>query len=229
MSVELETGEIAVRDLAATISLFTDLGLTVLGHDTVSGEWPETLSPFGGANALAFDQSRGTGDHRPLREVMGVPRVCGTSAEVRRTIKRRPQSKAIVIPGAESRGPLGTTRPARGRTSRTSARLRTARIALDVQRRPLPGPTTCRRQRRTPDASASWHDHGGATPDAPPPGSSTPAHLTSFAEAEDPTSAQIHESVYDVLSGRRRGEVDGCGSRFVRKSDDPSVDSHSRK
>jgi glyoxylase I family protein len=33
---------IAVRDLDAAIAFFTDLGLTVLGRDTVSGEWADT-------------------------------------------------------------------------------------------------------------------------------------------------------------------------------------------
>ncbi|GAB7191548.1 VOC family protein [Kineococcus sp. NUM-3379] len=40
--IKLENVGIAVRDLDATISFFTDLGLTVLGRDTVSGEWADT-------------------------------------------------------------------------------------------------------------------------------------------------------------------------------------------
>jgi glyoxylase I family protein len=32
---------IAVRDLDAAVAFFTDLGLTVLGRDTVSGEWSD--------------------------------------------------------------------------------------------------------------------------------------------------------------------------------------------
>ena len=40
MPIKLENVGIAVRDLEATIAFFTDLGLTVLGRDTVSGEWP---------------------------------------------------------------------------------------------------------------------------------------------------------------------------------------------
>ncbi len=42
MPVRLENVGIAVRDLDATIAFFTDLGLTVLGRDTVSGEWADT-------------------------------------------------------------------------------------------------------------------------------------------------------------------------------------------
>lgn len=42
MGIKLENVGIAVRDLEAAIAFFTDLGLTVLGRDTVSGEWTET-------------------------------------------------------------------------------------------------------------------------------------------------------------------------------------------
>ncbi len=42
MPIKLENVGIAVDDLDATIAFFTDLGLTVLGRDTVSGEWADT-------------------------------------------------------------------------------------------------------------------------------------------------------------------------------------------
>ncbi|MGL5862006.1 MAG: VOC family protein [Phycicoccus sp.] len=42
MSIKLENVGIAVRDIDAAIAFFTDLGLTVLGRDTVSGEWADT-------------------------------------------------------------------------------------------------------------------------------------------------------------------------------------------
>ncbi|MGV9677355.1 VOC family protein [Nocardia sp. NPDC003482] len=42
MPIKLENVAIAVRDLDAAIAFFTDLGLTVLGRDTVSGEWADT-------------------------------------------------------------------------------------------------------------------------------------------------------------------------------------------
>jgi glyoxylase I family protein len=42
MGIRLENVGIAVRDLEATIAFFTDLGLTVVGRDTVSGKWTDT-------------------------------------------------------------------------------------------------------------------------------------------------------------------------------------------
>ena len=42
MTIRLENVGIAVRDLEATVAFFTDLGLTVLGRDTVRGEWADT-------------------------------------------------------------------------------------------------------------------------------------------------------------------------------------------
>ncbi len=42
MTIKLDNVGIAVRDIEATISFFTDLGLSVLGRDTVSGEWADT-------------------------------------------------------------------------------------------------------------------------------------------------------------------------------------------
>ena len=42
---------IAVRDLDAAIAFFTDLGLTVLGRDTVSGEWTDTAVGLDGNHA----------------------------------------------------------------------------------------------------------------------------------------------------------------------------------
>ncbi|MDP9166760.1 MAG: VOC family protein [Actinomycetota bacterium] len=39
MPIKLENVAIAVRDVDATIAFFTDLGLTLLGRDTVSGAW----------------------------------------------------------------------------------------------------------------------------------------------------------------------------------------------
>ena len=51
MPIKLENVGIAVRDLEATISFFTDLGLTVLGRDTVSGEWADTAVGLDGNHA----------------------------------------------------------------------------------------------------------------------------------------------------------------------------------
>ncbi|MEE6136016.1 VOC family protein [Mycobacterium sp. 050128] len=51
MAIKLENIGIAVRDLEATISFFTDLGLTVVGRDTVSGEWADTAVGLDGNHA----------------------------------------------------------------------------------------------------------------------------------------------------------------------------------
>ncbi len=51
MAIKLENVGICVRDLDAAIAFFTDLGLTVLGRDTVSGEWTETAVGLDGNRA----------------------------------------------------------------------------------------------------------------------------------------------------------------------------------
>ena len=51
MSIKLENVGIAVRDLEAAIAFFTDLGLAVLGRDTVSGEWTDTAVGLDGNHA----------------------------------------------------------------------------------------------------------------------------------------------------------------------------------
>jgi len=51
MPIKLENVAIAVRDLEAAIAFFADLGLTVLGRDTVSGEWTETAVGLDGNHA----------------------------------------------------------------------------------------------------------------------------------------------------------------------------------
>ena len=51
MPITLENVGIAVRDLDATIAFFTDLGLTVLGRDEVSGEWADTAVGLDGNHA----------------------------------------------------------------------------------------------------------------------------------------------------------------------------------
>src|SRR5690625_4975904 len=42
MAIRIDNTAIATRDIEAAIAFFTDLGLTVLGRDTVSGEWADT-------------------------------------------------------------------------------------------------------------------------------------------------------------------------------------------
>ncbi len=51
MSIKLENVGIAVRDIEATIAFFTDLGLTVLGRDEISGEWADTAVGLDGNHA----------------------------------------------------------------------------------------------------------------------------------------------------------------------------------
>ncbi|HEY0375081.1 MAG TPA: VOC family protein [Amnibacterium sp.] len=51
MVIKLDNVGIAVRDIEATIAFFTDLGLTVLGRDTVSGEWADTAVGLDGNHA----------------------------------------------------------------------------------------------------------------------------------------------------------------------------------
>ncbi len=51
MAIKFENVGIAVRDLDEAIAFFTDLGLTVLGRDTVSGEWADTAVGLDGNHA----------------------------------------------------------------------------------------------------------------------------------------------------------------------------------
>lgn len=51
MPLTLENVGIAVRDLEAAIAFFTDLGMTVLGRDTVQGEWTDTAIGLDGNHA----------------------------------------------------------------------------------------------------------------------------------------------------------------------------------
>jgi glyoxylase I family protein len=57
MPIKFENVGIAVRDLEETIAFFTDLGLSVLGRDTVSGEWADTAVGLDGNHVkIAFLQ-----------------------------------------------------------------------------------------------------------------------------------------------------------------------------
>ena len=60
MPIRLDNVGIAVRDLEAAIAFFTDLGLTVVGRDTVSGEWTDTAVGLDGNHAkIAMLQTPG--------------------------------------------------------------------------------------------------------------------------------------------------------------------------
>ena len=51
MAIKLENVGITVRDLEAAIAFFTDLGLALVGRDTVSGEWTDTAVDLDGNHA----------------------------------------------------------------------------------------------------------------------------------------------------------------------------------
>lgn len=51
MTIKLENVGIAVRDIDATIAFFTDLGLELIGRDTISGEWADTAVGLDGNHA----------------------------------------------------------------------------------------------------------------------------------------------------------------------------------
>ncbi len=51
MAIKLENVGITVRDLDEAIAFFTDLGLMLLGRDTVSGEWTDTAVGLDGNHA----------------------------------------------------------------------------------------------------------------------------------------------------------------------------------
>ena len=51
MPITLENVGIAVRDIDEAVSFFTDLGLTVLGRDEISGEWADTAVGLDGNHA----------------------------------------------------------------------------------------------------------------------------------------------------------------------------------
>lgn len=51
MGIAFENIGIAVRDLEATIAFFTDLGLTEVGRDEISGAWADTAVGLDGNHA----------------------------------------------------------------------------------------------------------------------------------------------------------------------------------
>ncbi|MCU1634325.1 MAG: glyoxalase [Micrococcaceae bacterium] len=51
MTIKLENVGIAVRDIDATIAFFTDLGLELVGRDTISGDWADTAVGLDGNHA----------------------------------------------------------------------------------------------------------------------------------------------------------------------------------
>jgi glyoxylase I family protein len=51
MTTKLENVGIAVRDIEEAIAFFTDLGLSVAGRDTISGDWADTAVGLDGNHA----------------------------------------------------------------------------------------------------------------------------------------------------------------------------------
>ena len=51
MSIKLDNVGIAVRDIEEAIAFFTDLGLAIIGRDTVSGAWADTAVGLAGNHA----------------------------------------------------------------------------------------------------------------------------------------------------------------------------------
>lgn len=51
MPIKFENVGIAVRDIEEAIAFFTDLGLSVLGRDTISGEWADMAVGLDGNHA----------------------------------------------------------------------------------------------------------------------------------------------------------------------------------
>ena len=71
MPIRLENVGIAVRDLEEAIAFFTDLGLTVVGRDTVSGEWTDTAVGLDGNHAkIAMLQTPDGGGRLELFEYL---------------------------------------------------------------------------------------------------------------------------------------------------------------
>ncbi|OLT06047.1 glyoxalase [Kocuria sp. CNJ-770] len=69
MSIKFENVGIAVRDLEAAIAFFTDLGLTLLGRETVSGQWADTAVGLDGNHAhIAMLQTPDGNDRLELFE-----------------------------------------------------------------------------------------------------------------------------------------------------------------
>ncbi|WP_285113351.1 VOC family protein [Leifsonia sp. fls2-241-R2A-40a] len=64
MGIRFENVGIAVRDLDEAISFFTDLGLTVVGRDTVSGDWADTAVGLDGNHARIAMLQTPEGDGR---------------------------------------------------------------------------------------------------------------------------------------------------------------------
>ena len=69
MPIKLENVGVTVRDIEEAIAFFTDLGLSVLGRDTVSGDWADTAVGLDGNHAkIAMLQTPDGNGHIELFE-----------------------------------------------------------------------------------------------------------------------------------------------------------------
>lgn len=82
MSIALENVGIAVPDLESAVAFFTDLGLTVLGRDTVEGEWADTVVGLDGHRArLAMLQTPDGAGRLELFEQIRPPAIAAAPAQ----------------------------------------------------------------------------------------------------------------------------------------------------
>jgi glyoxylase I family protein len=76
MGVSMVNVGIAVRNLDEAIEFFTDLGLTVVGQDEVSGEWADTAVGLDGNHAkIALLQTADGGGQLELFEYIHPPAI----------------------------------------------------------------------------------------------------------------------------------------------------------
>ena len=122
MAIKLENVGIAVRDLEATIAFFTDLGLTLVGRDTVSGEWTDTAVGLDGNHAkIAMLQ---TPDGNGRLELFEYIHPAAIETEPTRPNRPGPRSSAPRSrTGPETRRPCPAPPPLCGRPHSTWGRL----------------------------------------------------------------------------------------------------------
>ncbi len=112
MPIKFENVGIAVRNIDETIAFFTDLGLTVLGRDTVSGEWADTAVGLDGNHAkVAVLQTR----------TATVASSCSSTSTPTRSRRTRPNPTRSGCTASRSRWTT-STRPSRSRRDTATSR-----------------------------------------------------------------------------------------------------------
>ena len=84
MAITLENVGIAVEDIDAAIAFFTDLGLTVVGRDTVSGESADTAVQI---SPSEHGSNPSVGTKRMC--TTGMPRSAPSAISGKRVVARR--------------------------------------------------------------------------------------------------------------------------------------------